>query len=324
MLRTLCHQIGIAYPIFSVGMGPVAGPELAAAVSNAGGGGVLGGLFSPPLSLVGDPPAPHLDRQTVWGEPHSAAIAEGQIETAWQNGCRCWCSFGAIPALRRRGPPPGDEGLHPGRLRRGSHGRRCGRRSIIVQGIEAGGHEEPHRPVSPRTRGGRWLHLCLLSPPVLPLAEVWWQPSVWGPKRCPWGRSFSSTEACVTHAYQEWIVRSTAEDTVYTTLFDLGWPEAPHQVLRNTAFQEWEAAGRPASGQRPGRHRWYCLGGWHYHGGQNMERCHRSPASAGTWSLSPSRWGDRAVSANDITPPVAQIVHDVVREAEEVIAHKGR
>ena len=73
----------------------------------------------------------------------------------------------------------------------------------------------------------------------------------------------------MTHAYQEWIVRSTAEDTVYTTLFDLGWPEAPHQVLRNTAFQEWEAAGRPASGQRPGReqHRWYCLGGWHYHGG---------------------------------------------------------
>src|SRR5712692_3268898 len=52
MLRTpLCDQLGIAYPIFSVGMGPVAGPELAAAVSHAGGGGVLGGLFLPPLSL---------------------------------------------------------------------------------------------------------------------------------------------------------------------------------------------------------------------------------------------------------------------------------
>src|SRR5262249_59993896 len=48
MLRTpLCHQIGIAYPIFSVGMGPVAGPELAAAVSNAGGCGVLGGVLKP-------------------------------------------------------------------------------------------------------------------------------------------------------------------------------------------------------------------------------------------------------------------------------------
>ena len=65
-------------------------------------------------------------------------------------------------------------------------------------------------------------------------------------------RFLGSTEACATHAYQERIVCSTAEDTVYTTLFDLGWPEAPHRVLRNIAFQEWEAAGCPASGQRPG------------------------------------------------------------------------
>src|SRR5262249_54284302 len=48
MLRTpLCQQIGIPYPIFSVGMGPVAGPALTAAVSNAGGGGGLGGVFKP-------------------------------------------------------------------------------------------------------------------------------------------------------------------------------------------------------------------------------------------------------------------------------------
>jgi len=38
----LCRQLGIAYPVFSVGMGMGAGPELAAAVSNAGGFGVLG------------------------------------------------------------------------------------------------------------------------------------------------------------------------------------------------------------------------------------------------------------------------------------------
>src|SRR5262245_63320531 len=65
-------------------------------------------------------------------------------------------------------------------------------------------------------------------------------------------RLLCSTEACATRAYKERVVRSTAEDTVYTTLFDLGWPDAPHRVLRNTAFAEWEAAGRPASGQRPG------------------------------------------------------------------------
>lgn len=43
ILRTpLCDQVGIEVPIISAGMGPIAGPELVAAVSNAGGLGVLG------------------------------------------------------------------------------------------------------------------------------------------------------------------------------------------------------------------------------------------------------------------------------------------
>ena len=32
----------------------------------------------------------------------------------------------------------------------------------------------------------------------------------------------------------------------------MGWPDAAHRVLRNAAIEEWEAAGRPPSGQRPG------------------------------------------------------------------------
>jgi NAD(P)H-dependent flavin oxidoreductase YrpB (nitropropane dioxygenase family) len=56
ILRTpLCDRIGIEYPVVSAGMGPVAGTgapvataELAAAVSNAGGLGVIGGVaYSP-------------------------------------------------------------------------------------------------------------------------------------------------------------------------------------------------------------------------------------------------------------------------------------
>jgi nitronate monooxygenase len=38
---------------------------------------------------------------------------------------------------------------------------------------------------------------------------------------------------------------------VHTGLFDAGW-SAPHRVLRNVAMARWEAAGRPAPGQRPG------------------------------------------------------------------------
>ncbi|MEM9566599.1 MAG: nitronate monooxygenase [Actinomycetota bacterium] len=38
----LCDRLGIDVPIISAGMGPIAGPDLVAAVSNAGGLGVLG------------------------------------------------------------------------------------------------------------------------------------------------------------------------------------------------------------------------------------------------------------------------------------------
>lgn len=57
------------------------------------------------------------------------------------------------------------------------------------------------------------------------------------------------------HAHDEWkrrIVAARETDTVYTELFDLGWPEAPHRALRNSTYDLWDAAGRPPSGQRPG------------------------------------------------------------------------
>ena len=51
-LRTpLCRELGIEYPIFSVGFGISAGPELVSAVSNAGGCGVLGGSGLPAEEL---------------------------------------------------------------------------------------------------------------------------------------------------------------------------------------------------------------------------------------------------------------------------------
>ncbi|MGH8596767.1 MAG: nitronate monooxygenase, partial [Gammaproteobacteria bacterium] len=37
-----------------------------------------------------------------------------------------------------------------------------------------------------------------------------------------------------------------------TALFNLGWENAEHRVLRNRDFNEWEAAGAPPPGRRPG------------------------------------------------------------------------
>ena len=51
-LRTaLCDLLGIEYPILQSGMGSVAGPDLAAEVSRAGGLGIVGGLNQPPEEL---------------------------------------------------------------------------------------------------------------------------------------------------------------------------------------------------------------------------------------------------------------------------------
>ena len=51
-LRTpICDLFGIDYPIVLAGMGGASGPELAAAVSNAGGLGVLGAAACPPDEL---------------------------------------------------------------------------------------------------------------------------------------------------------------------------------------------------------------------------------------------------------------------------------
>jgi nitronate monooxygenase len=53
--------------------------------------------------------------------------------------------------------------------------------------------------------------------------------------------------------YRERVLQATEDDTVFLEeLFDIGWPKAPHRVLRNSTVAAWEAAGRPATGKRPG------------------------------------------------------------------------
>src|SRR5262245_45321402 len=49
MKTALCHTLGVEHPIIAAPMGPdLSGPELVAAVSNAGGLGILQAQFCPP------------------------------------------------------------------------------------------------------------------------------------------------------------------------------------------------------------------------------------------------------------------------------------
>jgi nitronate monooxygenase len=66
-------------------------------------------------------------------------------------------------------------------------------------------------------------------------------------------RFLASLEAAIHPHYRDRLLRASENDTVFLEeLFDVGWRNAPHRVLRNKTIDEWEAAGRPPSGARPG------------------------------------------------------------------------
>ena len=59
-------------------------------------------------------------------------------------------------------------------------------------------------------------------------------------------------EADVHPAYLDRLLQAAKTDTVLTTVFDVGWPDAPHRVLRNDTYATWESAGRLTRGARHG------------------------------------------------------------------------
>lgn len=65
-------------------------------------------------------------------------------------------------------------------------------------------------------------------------------------------RFVASEEAWMHPEYKQRVVDATETDTVYSSLFNGGWPDAPHRTLRNSTIERWREAGSPPSGARPG------------------------------------------------------------------------
>ena len=65
-------------------------------------------------------------------------------------------------------------------------------------------------------------------------------------------RFVASVESGNHPGYKQRIAKAGFADLIETTLFDGGWPESPHRVIRNSTVARWEEAGCPAPGARPG------------------------------------------------------------------------
>jgi nitronate monooxygenase len=260
MKRTrLARSLGVEWPIFSAPMGGgAAGPALAAAVSNAGGCGLLG-LGGVPAAAV-----PELIAATraATARPFGAGLLlpllePGALEACLAADLACLILFWGdvapfVPRARQRGIRVFAQ---VGSVDEARAAARAGAAAVIAQGFEAGGH----------VRGTASLTALLpavvraVAPlPVVAAGGIATGAGVAaalaaGAEGVLIGTRFlASTEAAATDAYKRRIVAARAEDTVYTQLFDVGWPDAPHRVLRNRAVDEWEAAGSPPPGARPG------------------------------------------------------------------------
>jgi nitronate monooxygenase len=141
-------------------------------------------------------------------------------------------------------------------------------------------------------------------------------------------RFVASEEAWLHRTYKERVVLSSAEDTLYAEdLFDIGWPNAPHRVLRNKVVEEWESAGRPPPGKRPGegttigtfRDPWGDEEPW-----RRYEVGSLVAGFEGDVEYAPPMWAGRSVSTIHDIKPAGEIVRDLVREAEAELAATPR
>jgi len=145
MLTTpLCRTLGITAPIFSVGMGALAGPALAAAVSNTGACGVLG--------RVSGAPTAHLRQQirqvrALTDKPFGVNIILATLQAEWIDICLAeqvpllvffWGDPRPyVPDAHRRGIKVLRQ---VGSVAEAQAAAEVGVDGIIAQGLEAGGH----------------------------------------------------------------------------------------------------------------------------------------------------------------------------------------
>lgn len=227
---------GCRHPLQQAGMGGMATADLAIAVATAGGMGMLSGTIgqaalATQLELLPADAAigvnflmPFLDRDALataaarsplveffWGTPDATLV-----EVAHDGGARaCWQVGSADEARAAR-----DAGCD----------------LIVAQGVEAGGHVRGTTGLLPLLDDV----LAVVDIPVIAAGGIGTGRSMAavlsaGADAARVGTRFmAATESGAHPAYVDALIAATAADTVLTTAFGAGWPDAPHRVLQSS------------------------------------------------------------------------------------------
>ena len=227
--------IGCRHPLQQAAMGGMVNADLAVAVAAAGGLGMVSGTVGATVlaaqldgvmngSPVGvnflvpflDPTALDVaaERSSLveffWGAPSRDLVARAQ-----DGGARAAWQVGSLEEARAAA----DAGCD----------------LVIVQGIEAGGHVRGTvglLPLLDEVR--RVLDLPLVAAGGIGSGRAMAAALLAGADAVRVGTRFLAAPEAAAHPdYVDALLRADAEDTVLTTAFGDGWPDAPHRVLRS-------------------------------------------------------------------------------------------
>jgi nitronate monooxygenase/enoyl-[acyl-carrier protein] reductase II len=262
MLHTrICDLLGIELPIASAGMGGVALSSLAGAVSEAGGFGFIGTAgFSAAAIHHEVAAARKLTKKPIGVNLLIPFLRPGIVEAVTEEPIAAVTFFWGEPAdhaasIRRLQDARIKVIWQCGSAREARAAADAGVDAIMAQGLEAGGHVRGTTgtvALIPAVRdaigdlpllaaGGLADGRALAA--VLALSA---DAGVFGT------RFLVASESAAHRDYKHAILGAQADDTLHTTLYDIGWPEAAHRVIRTATVDTWERAGRPQSGARPG------------------------------------------------------------------------
>ena len=314
--------VGVPLPIVQAPIGGMARPPLAAAVSNAGALGMLSLTWSEPdeiESIVRD-----MQRETERPFGVNLILAWPQADRVRQLldlGVRIVSFFWGDPAPLV--PVVHDAGgLVMQTVASAEEARRvvdAGVDIVVAQGWEAGGHvlgSVATLPLIPAVADavgdvpvvaaggiadGRGLAAVL----ALGASAGWL------------GTRFVMAAETRSHPTYRAALRAASEtSTLYSGLFDGGWPDAPHRTLRNSTIDAWEAAGRPAA-DRPGEGDTVATLG--------DEPIHRYDSTSPYDSLvgdveALPMWAGQSVGLIREVEPAAEIVRRIATEAADALA----
>ena len=259
MKTRLCAILNIEAPIIQAPIGGAATPKFISAVANYGALGVLA-LGTRPLNecmqtiqqtqaLTNRPLAANLILE--WDQSERVALClEQGIKVIWF----FWGD--PSPYIEQIHAQGGKVMLTVGSAAQATQAVAAGVDIIVAQGWEAGGHvwgQVATMPLIPAVVDAVGNTVPVVAAGGIADGRGLAASLMLGATGVVMGtRLLVSCEAHAHAAYKQRIIESCETDTVYTSLFDKHWADAPARVLENSTYQQWVAAGKPAVGARPG------------------------------------------------------------------------